>query len=98
MRENLKLGGGLMMSEAVMMALASKLGKHQAHTLVSSIAGRAKDDGMTLKEALLLDDKVMQHLDASQLESILDPSSYTGMAGEMVDAVLALARDKGYDV
>jgi len=98
MLANMNLDGGLMMSEAVMMALASKLGKHQAHKLISSIAGRAKDDGVTLKEALLSDDEVMQHLDESQLDSLLDPSSYTGMAGDMVDAVLALARDKGYAV
>ncbi len=98
MQANLNLEGGLMMSEAVMMALAPKLGKHQAHQLVSSIAGRAKEAGITLKAALLANDRILEHLDASELDQLLDPANYTGVAGELVDVVLAKAREKGYQV
>lgn len=91
MRRNLDLGGGLLMSEAVMMGLAPKVGKAEAHHLVYAAAARAMDGGLSLRDALLADQAVMQHIDATALDALLDPANYTGCAGEMVDAVLARA-------
>lgn len=89
MRANLDLGGGLLMSEAVMMGLAPKVGKAQAHHLVYAAAGKAMDQRLTLRDALLAEPEVMKHLDVAQLDALLDPANYTGAAGTMVDAVLA---------
>ena len=91
MRRNLGLQGGLIMSEAVMMGLAPLVGKAQAHHLVYAAAGRAMDQGLSLRQALLEDKDVMAHLDEATLDGLLDPANYTGSAGTMVDAVLARA-------
>ncbi|MGY6555682.1 MAG: class-II fumarase/aspartase family protein [Wenzhouxiangella sp.] len=91
MRRNLDLQGGLIMSEAVMMGLAPLVGKAQAHHLVYAAAGRANDEGLSLREALLADTEVMAHLDEATLNSLLDPANYTGSAGTMVDTVIARA-------
>lgn len=91
MRRNLDLQGGLIMSEAVMMGLAPLIGKSQAHHLVYAAAGRAMDQGLTLRQALLDDNEVMAHLDQAALDNLLDPANYTGSAGHMVDTVVARA-------
>lgn len=90
MRKNLDTGGGLLMSESVMMGLAPKVGKSQAHHLVYAAAGRAMDNGTTLREELVNDNEICQNLTIHEIDALIDPSNYVGSAGEMVDAVLRL--------
>lgn len=92
MRANLDLGGGLLMAEAVMMGIAPSIGRNQAHELVFAAAGRANDAGISLREAILNNEEIMQHVSEEQLDALLDPANYTGSAGAMVDAVLARAK------
>ena len=94
MRKNLDLQGGLIMSEAVMMGLASKVGKSKAHHMVYAAAGKSRDAGITLREAILDDKDIMKHLSEKELDKLLDPVNYIGSAGEMVEAVLAKAQIK----
>lgn len=89
MRANLEIGGGLLMSEAVMMGVARAIGRGKAHDLVGSASARAIDGGITLKEALLADEELMVLLTEADIMRMLDPINYTGVAGEMVDRVLA---------
>lgn len=89
MRKNLDMGGGLLMSEAVMMGLAPKIGKKKAHDLVYLIAGNAYEKGITLKEALMQDEQVTSHLTSLEIAYLLEPVNYTGVASKMIDMVLA---------
>jgi 3-carboxy-cis,cis-muconate cycloisomerase len=89
MRKNLDLGGGLLMSEAVMMGLAPKVGKSQAHHLVYTAAGKALDNGITLREALLADKEITRLLSEAEIDTLIDPANYVGVAPAMVDVVLA---------
>lgn len=89
MLQNLEMGGGLLMSEAVMMGLAPKVGRGKAHDLVGQASARAIDNGTTLKEAVLQTDAIMEHLSELEVDDLLDPLNYTGVAGEMIDRVLA---------
>lgn len=88
MRKNLDLQGGLIMSEAVMMGLAPKVGKSKAHHLVYAAAGKAMDNKITLREAILAEKEIMAHITEIALDKLLDPANYLGSAGEMVDKVL----------
>jgi 3-carboxy-cis,cis-muconate cycloisomerase len=89
MRKNLDIGGGLLMSEAVMMGLAPKLGKAKAHHIVYGAAAKAMDSGITLREALLAESEITDILSVSEIDGLLDPANYVGVAPAMVDAVLA---------
>ena len=89
MRKNLDIGGGLLMSEAVMMGLAPKIGKKKAHDLVYSAAGRAMDNGKTLREVLFIDREILEYLSENEIDFLIDPANYTGSAGQMIDKVLA---------
>lgn len=88
MRSNLNIGGGLIMSEAVMMGLAPKIGKAKAHHLVYSLVSEAIDSDLTFREVLLNNESVATFLTREEIEALLDPANYTGIASIMVDKVL----------
>ncbi|HVC43478.1 MAG TPA: 3-carboxy-cis,cis-muconate cycloisomerase [Candidatus Binataceae bacterium] len=89
MRANLDLSGGLMLAEAVMMALATPLGRQHAHDLVQTLGRRAGVASRPFIDLLAADPEVAAHLDRPALARLLDPANYLGLAGAMVDRVLA---------
>ena len=88
MLENLQMGGGLLMAEAVMMGLAPIIGRNQAHDLVYSAAGKAWDHRITLREALLSDDSIRRHLSVEDVDRLINPANYTGSTDKMITKVL----------
>jgi 3-carboxy-cis,cis-muconate cycloisomerase len=91
MRSNIEITNGLVMAENVMMALAPKAGRKQAHELVSAACNAAISRGVHLREVLLHDDSITGHLQKSEIEAALDPEQYIGSAERIVDNVLAEA-------
>jgi 3-carboxy-cis,cis-muconate cycloisomerase len=93
MRANLGLTRGLIMAEAVQMALGAKLGRQQAHGLAERASKRAVAEGRELGAVLAEDGTVTAALAPGELERLLDPSTYLGVAAAFVDRALAAARD-----
>jgi 3-carboxy-cis,cis-muconate cycloisomerase len=89
MRANLDLTRGMIVSEAVMMGLAPHLGRQRAHDLVYDICRKVAETGAPLLDLLARDAEVSRHLTRAQLSAMCDPANYLGLAGAMVDAVLA---------
>ncbi len=85
---NLGMTGGLILGEAVMLALGASLGRLRAHELVEHASREALESGRTLRQVLADNPDVMRVLDERQLDSLLDPANYSGQAREHVDAVL----------
>jgi 3-carboxy-cis,cis-muconate cycloisomerase len=92
MRANLDLTKGMVVSEAVMMKLGPHLGRQRAHDLVYDICRKVASTGEPLVELLAQEPEISRHLDRNRLEELCDPRRYLGLAGEMVDAVLARER------
>jgi len=92
MRTNLDALDGLMLSEAVMFALGEKIGRQTAHDVVYASAMRAVEEGKPFRDLLLGNPRVAEHLSAGDLDRLLDPARYVGLAGDMTDAVLARRR------
>lgn len=94
MLKNLSMGGGLLMAEAVMMGIAPIIGRNQAHNLVHSAAGKAWDQQITLREALLSDKRIRELLSADDIDKLINPANYTGCTDNMITNVLEkLAHD-----
>jgi adenylosuccinate lyase len=89
MRSNLKMLGGLLLSEPVMLALGKAIGKQTAHEVVYEIAMESFEKGVSFRDALLADVRVAAHLDAIALDGVLDPVTYIGESEDIVDGVLA---------
>lgn len=88
MRRNLDALHGLMLSEAVMFALGEHVGRQTAHDIVYESAMRAVEEGRPFRELLLADPRVAAHLAREDVDRLLDPARYTGLAGAFVDRVL----------
>jgi len=97
MRANLDMGGGLIMSEAVMSGLAPIMGRGAAHAAVTAAAAAAIDSGRHLRDTLEENATIMAALKPGALDALLEPGNYTGSAGAMVDAVLARAAKEGFE-
>jgi len=95
MAANLDATRGLWLSEAVMLALAEKVGRQTAHDAVYQCAMRAVDQGIDFRQALAEADIVARHLSEAEIERLLDPRRYTGLAGEFVDRVLRHHQERG---
>jgi 3-carboxy-cis,cis-muconate cycloisomerase len=93
MRANLDLTKGMIVSEAVMMGLGPHLGRQRAHDLVYDICRKVAATGEPLVDLLAKDPEISKHLTRRELEAMCDPAGYLGLAGEMVDRVLAIEGD-----
>jgi 3-carboxy-cis,cis-muconate cycloisomerase len=88
MRRNLDLTGGLLVAEAVMMALARHTGRGAAHDVVYAACRRALEQGTPLIDQLRQVPDVTRHFDETRLRALVEPANYVGMAPAMVDRVV----------
>lgn len=88
MRKNLDMTGGLIVAEAVMMALAAHTGRGPAHDIVYEACRDALEQGTSLIDQLSRRPDVTAHFDAAALTSLVDPANYLGTAPAMVDRVV----------
>src|SRR5581483_11821424 len=89
MRANLDETHGLIVAEAVSMALAERVGHARAHAIVESASSEAIAARRPLLDVLAVRPDVAAHVDRAQLAELLDPARYVGEAGAVVDRVLA---------
>ena len=92
MARNLERSGGVVMSEALMMALAGKLGRDRAHALVLDISRDAAARRVSFHEAVAAHPEVRRRLGARRLARVLDPRHGLGLSGYFVDQVVAAHR------
>ncbi|NOZ05497.1 MAG: adenylosuccinate lyase [Chloroflexi bacterium] len=92
MRANLEATQGYILSEAVMLTLAQRIGKQTAHEIVYERSMRAFEAGRPLKDALLEDEQLRAHLAPEEIEDLFDYRRHTGLCGEFVDRVVAMTK------
>ena len=88
MAKNLDLTRGLVCTEAIMMALAPKMGREKAHDRLSLTCRQVADGKGQLIDLLTNDEEVKKVFDRGQLEKLIDPRKYLGLSAVMVDGVL----------
>jgi 3-carboxy-cis,cis-muconate cycloisomerase len=95
MRADLDMTGGLIMAEAVSIALASKLGKAEAHKLVEELAKKAVAEKRHLQEVLGEDPRVTAQLSAPEIDKLFQPIAYQGAAQTFIDQLIASIKGRG---
>ncbi len=91
MWENVLATEGMLMGEAVMMALAKKgMGRQAAHEIVREVSLKAKAEGEGLREALREEKAITSMLTEKELDEAMDPRRYLGASEEIVDRVVAI--------
>ncbi|MFB9268232.1 3-carboxy-cis,cis-muconate cycloisomerase [Bradyrhizobium erythrophlei] len=94
MRANLDTTGGLIMAEAVAMALADKIGKSDAHHLIEAASKTAVAEKRHLRDVLSANAKVTAHLDAGRIAKLFEPMEYQGASQALIDRLLASLDEK----
>jgi 3-carboxy-cis,cis-muconate cycloisomerase len=89
MKKNLQLTDGLINTEAIMMALGPKMGRSKAHDRLAAISIAVSQGKGRLIDLLSNDPEIVQILDRSAIERLMEPTNYLGNSGAMVDRVLA---------
>lgn len=89
MRQNLDLTGGLVMAEALALALGERIGKARAHALVAELCRTAQAAARPLAAVAAADARVTPHLSAERIETICDPARALGTAQIYIDRLLA---------
>jgi 3-carboxy-cis,cis-muconate cycloisomerase len=92
MRRNLDITGGLIVAEAVMMALAPHTGRGAAHDLVYAACRASLESRTPLIDQLRRMPEVTRHFDEAGLRDLVDPARYLGTAREMVDRMVSRPR------
>jgi len=92
---NLNLTKGLIMAERIMIELAKRgMGRQTAHEIVRQCAMKAYDEKRHLKDVLLENEEVMKYLTKEELEKLMDPKTYIGLAPQIVDEVIKTLKNK----
>ncbi|MFI2810959.1 adenylosuccinate lyase family protein [Microbulbifer sp. YPW16] len=93
MRANLDKTGGMILSQRVAFALADKIGKTTANARLHELATDAMDEGITLRQAIERSDDLGPLFSGEQLDALFDATTYTGLAAQQVEAVIAYCRE-----
>ena len=89
MLTNLDLTRGLVLAEAVSIALAQRIGRDAAHHLVEQCCKQAVKEDAHLRTVLGANAEVAEQLNADELDRLLDPAHYLGQARCWVERALA---------
>jgi 3-carboxy-cis,cis-muconate cycloisomerase len=83
------------MAEAVSFALASKLGKQEAHRIVAEASRKAAAAKRDLQEVMAEDDRMKQRLTPGELAKLFEPMAYQGAAQTFIDRIVGSLQGRG---
>jgi 3-carboxy-cis,cis-muconate cycloisomerase len=86
MRVNLEATRGLVMAEAVSFALATKIGKQEAHRIVAEASRKALATKRDLQEVLAAHEQVK--LSIGELAKLFEPMAYQGVAQTFIERMI----------
>lgn len=89
MRANLDMTGGLVMAEALTMALAQHIGRPEAYRLVQAASTHATQSDKDFHQIVLDDKQINTVLSQEEIDKIFDPMHYLGSTDAFIDAALA---------
>jgi 3-carboxy-cis,cis-muconate cycloisomerase len=88
MRANLGETRGMIMADAVSLALTPKLGRQQAQQIVEAASRKAADSKRDLQAVLSEDDRVKLNLTVGELATLFEPMAYQGVAQTLIDRIV----------
>jgi 3-carboxy-cis,cis-muconate cycloisomerase len=88
MRANLDETRGLIMAEAVAVALGAKLGKQEAHKIVEEASRKAIAAKRNLQDVLAENNQVTLSLSVGELAKLFEPMAYQGAAQTIFDRIV----------
>ena len=94
MRNNLDKTKGLILSQRVTFELGKSIGKDSANDLMHDVAMFALKNNLTLREAIKRNSKTALHFSESELDELLNPETYIGLAIEQTKQIIKEIEEK----
>ena len=94
MRQNLDITNGLILSQRLTFFLSDKIGKNTANDLMHDVAKYALENNLSLKEAAMKNKKVSENITETQIDEILNPETYIGLAVKQAELVIKEIKNK----
>lgn len=91
MAENLGQSEGWILTQRIVFAIQDDLGREGAEHRLRDLAAGASETGASLREAIDADTELLALFEPGELDTLMDPATYLGLDGELVDAVIASA-------
>jgi 3-carboxy-cis,cis-muconate cycloisomerase len=88
MRENIEATRGLVMAEALTMALAPSVGRELARTIVERASRRALEERLHLRDVVAGDDEIAKHLSKSTLDKLFNLDAHVKAAERLTQRAL----------
>lgn len=88
MKKNIDKTNGLIVAEAVMMALAPHIGRQVAHDIVYDCCRQTIKNNISFVDSLLADKNISKIFNENDLLEIVNPSNYLGAAPAMANKLL----------
>jgi 3-carboxy-cis,cis-muconate cycloisomerase len=89
MLKNLRISGGSLLTEALMLALARETGKKETgFHLVHKAAMESYEKGEDFTEYAAKLKDIRQYFDEDRIRGILDPANYLGLNDRLIDQVI----------
>jgi 3-carboxy-cis,cis-muconate cycloisomerase len=85
MRAGVDIARGLIMAEAVMFALAVKIGRRAAQKLIEELSRKTATEKLQFHDVLAADPRVSAQLTAAELVRLFEPMSYQGTAQVFIE-------------
>ncbi len=89
MKRNLGITKGQIVAEAVMMRLGEEIGRQRAHDLVYEACERSIEENTALYSLLATNTEIAAIIADEELQQLLEPTNYVGLAPFFVDQVIA---------
>ena len=94
MRENLDITNGLILSQRLTFFLGDKIGKDTANDLMHDVAKYALENNLSLKEAAMMNQEVSKNITETQIDEILNPETYIGLAVKQAELIIKDVKNK----
>ncbi len=92
MMRNLDASKGLILSETLMLNLGQKIGKQAGYDIAYEDAMEAITKNVNYKDIVLNDPRVTKHFAKNEIEDMLNPTNYLGLAVKITRNVIKLSR------
>lgn len=89
---------GLDNSEYVMMKLAKKLGKDNAHSLMYEIAMKTATEGEDFYKNLKENNQIDAQFSNQEIKEMIDPRNYTGQASTLAEVAAGKAKETAIEI
>ncbi|MHA1819352.1 MAG: adenylosuccinate lyase, partial [Promethearchaeota archaeon] len=94
-QKNLNLTKGAFLAEKIMVKLVEKgIGRQDGHELLRKAAIESRETDSSLKEILLKNPIIKERFNEEELDEMLEPKNYIGMAVEQVENLVNILKKK----